>query len=476
MLSKFPAPIVYLSRNIHFLIALFLLTLCVVFWLISIVSYPLNPDAGYYLTAGKYIFNGMVPFRDFHTSYSPGVYYFFGLADILGSKFGEYQKALIYLLHLVNGVILGLILRQLKFDKDLASFASILFILASFCLDGQALVLEPFQNVFILLSLLTAVYLSGYKAACYAGFFIGCALMSKQTSMFSLPIVAALIAFPLCFNLPTVQSKSNLYGRLTIFGIMIGLPFVLFCILTGQSMIAMFVTLVTFGGGAQSYMAQEYGLYDVISVFISGNGGESFLIPIVVTSMLVLFTTKQNIHRLFVAGIALNLITILFVRGYPHYIQLIMPWGIFVLVALIKECDFHNKAILCTLVIIPFISPVFHTAQDLRLQYSKLRIDQQKTLTTKVNQYLKDGANTIVVGYPWLYYTSKITPPEYNLSFVQTEQQIKERIMLAEQIIVMPELVDRFRSLLADKYTGKQFYEANQLKYEKQNVLIYFSR
>jgi hypothetical protein len=81
-----------------------------------------------------------------------------------------------------------------------------------------------------------------------------------------------------------------------------------------------------------------------------------------------------------------------------------------------------------------------------------------------------------VVGYPWLYYTSKITPPEYNLSFVQTEQQIKERIMLAEQIIVMPELVDRFRSLLADKYTGKQFYEANQLKYEKQNVLIYFSR
>lgn len=463
----------------HIPLLTFLLLLSFVYWVASVTSFPINPDSGYYLTAGKYILEGLAPYRDFPVAYSPGIFYIFSIAELFGSKFGEVHKLLIYSIHIFNGVLLAYIIFKLDFSKNLAFTGGSLLILASFCLDGQAIILEPFQVVFILISLLAAITLTGFKSAILAGLFFGCALMSKQTSMFSLPVIALLIAFPAWFK-PSVNRDTikTLISRIIIFGISISLPCLLFCLFTQQSFITILVQLATFGGRAQGYTAQEYGIYDVVENFvsISGNGGERILMPMVVASFLLLTISKNNLSKLFIVGLLLNLTTILFVRGYPHYIQLLTPWGILIFISLIKELNLKSKqleSVFITFMLIPLISPVINTAHRLRIQFSEAPLSKQQILSDEINKHVTDGVNTIVVGHPWLYYTSNITPPNYNLGFIVTLEEIERRSLQAEQIIVMPKYLEKFELAQSKNSSIAKFTVTAKLNYDGSQVTIY---
>lgn len=457
----------------HIVLLLSLLCICIYIWFLAIEQYPLNPDAGYYLTAGKYIVNGLAPFNDFHTAYSPGVFYIFALLEKVGSEFGNYQKLITYLIHLLNGFLLAVIFLRLNFSKNLAFTGGTLFVLAAFSLDGQAIVLEPFQNIFILSSFLAAISLKYHKAAIISGLFLGFGLMAKQSSMFSMPVIAMLIAFPFWFQLTTDKEENKGFiKRLSFFGLSISLPFVLFCILTQQSLITAFIKLATLGGKAKSYVGLKYTLYDVIDTFISVGGGSRLLIPMIVVAALVLFFSKNNMHRLLLVGFLFNLMTILFVRGYPHYIQLLMPWGILLLISLIsilnRECK-KIENIIIMLAIIPFIAPVLSTAHNLRIQFSKKPIIEQRELSYSIKTILGNKEKTIIIGDPWLYYTNNIVADEYNLGFIKAAHQIEERINNANFIVVMPQKVDLFKS----SSDFEKFKNIGQAKYENSDVLVY---
>jgi hypothetical protein len=466
----------FLQRNTHLLIALLLLCLCLYFWGTAVFNYAINPDAGYYLGAGKFIAQGLEPYQDFHTSYSPGVYYIFALAELMGSTFGEYQKAFIYLLHIINGALFGLLLLNLTFKKDIAIFGCLLLILATFTLDGQALVLEPFQNFFILASLVAAVKWTEYKAVIVVGLLFGFALMAKQSSMFSFPVLACLVLFPHWFGIAKSQPLAPVVSRILVLGVSSGIAFLLFCIVTQQNLVTTLYKLITFGGRAQSYVAQEYGLYDVVNTFIKGEGGERLLIPMIVAGAYLFITTTNRLHRLFVVGFAINLVTILMVRGYPHYMQLIVPWGILIFMALISEYELERaklRSVLALLIVSQFILPVFITAQNLRVDFDKNVLAEQKLLTKQVNDALAgDNHKTIVVGYPWLYYTSNITPPEYDLSFVKAIDKLQASIKLAEQVIVMPGYQEMFEQVYRE-LSAEKFNPPIKLPYENDWVLIY---
>jgi hypothetical protein len=463
--------------NLPLLILVPLLILSLLFWVLAAYLSPINPDAGYYLTAGKYIASGLVPFKDFPTSYSPGSYYIFAIGELLGSEFGLYQKTLIYCVHLFNGLLLSFILLQLRFNYKLAYLGGSLMILMTFTLDGQAIVLEPFQNLFLLLAILLATKGSGIKKAFVVGLLVGCALMIKQTSMLSIPIITAIVVFPSLLNLPAKLNgiRSKIYS-LGLFCFGAALPFTFFCVFTEQSFIKIIFELITFSGNANSYVLQEYSPYEVINTFVNADGGERLLIPLVIMSFVLVIVSPKKLNLLFTAAFCINLMTIIFVRGYPHYIQLLAPWGILVLIALISELKISDKkmeGIILTLFVLPIFSPVVHTCQLLRVKFEKKELAAQKKLTLTVNSIIKNNEDTIVFGHPWLYYTSQITPPKYDLGFIQYTEQLKEKIVFSKYTIVMPDYTSIFNGFLETNPKNLLINELSSINYEGKKLKIY---
>jgi hypothetical protein len=455
-----------------------LFAIAVYAWFGLIGSHPLTPDAGYYLTAGKYISQGLIPYKDFPTAYSPGVFYIFSIFEPLNPQAGMLQQALTFAVHLINGALLYACLVLIIKDKSQSVYFSLFFVLLTFTLDGQAIVLEPFQNLFILTALYIALRTKTAYGALLAGLFIGLALMAKQSSMFSVPAIALIIAQPILSSYQRKDGPAQLSKELTTHAVLFcmgaSLPFAAFCFIFDLDLRTTFSSVASFSGGASSYIAAKYTIGDVVTLFSKGDNGERLLVFFIVTAFLLLAIGSFSKNRAYIIGFALNLIPILFVRGYGHYIQLAALWGtiliaIFANLALAK-LDHDLKPAFLFFMLAPLAPPL--ATSFISIYYMHQSLTGQIALAQSVDRHVERGERTVVIGTPWLYYLSTIKPPNLNLSFTMNAEKARHKLPLSDSVIVMPGHEATFKEALALS-PAENFKKHASITYEKGTVAIY---
>ena len=318
------------------LLTALLVLLVLGFWFTAALHFSLSPDSGYYLPAARYILDGLTPYTDFFTPSAPGVYYLFALLgeNLLGNPIAA--KAFLYSAHLLNAGLVYAILRKMGHDRVLSAFFCAVFAAWIITLDGRDIVLEPFQNMFLLLGFLAALYRSGWVAIGLSGIAVGCALMATQTSLVSVPVFLLIAAAPswVSRGSPETETASIAVKRLVLYGVALAVPFTLFCLLSGQNFLQTFLKVASFGGNFSGYVGAEYGLYDIVNVMLGGEPQGRMLLPLIGIALLVLILEPTRLNLSLIGLVALNFFPIIFVRGYGHYIQLIAPWGILLMAQL----------------------------------------------------------------------------------------------------------------------------------------------
>jgi hypothetical protein len=429
------------------LLTAMLVLLVLGFWFTAALHFSLSPDSGYYLPAARSILDGLTPYADFFTPYTPGGYYLFALLgeNLLGNPVAA--KALLYCVHLFNAGLIYAILRKFGHDRVLSAFFSAVFAAWIITLDGRDIVLEPFQSMFLLLGFLAAIYRSGMVAIGLSGIAVGCALMAKQTSFISVPVFLLIAAVPswVSRDNPETETVSIAVKRLVLYGVALAVPFTLFCILTGQNFLQTFVKVASFGARLTGYVGAEYGLYDIVRVMLGGELQGQMLLPLIGIAALVLILDPTRLNLSLIGLAALNFLPIIFVRGYGHYIQLIAPWGVLLMAQLCLAIGkrFPSESwvsrVVALLVAIPILPAALLMVHLHRIEIHKFPIDHQIGLTNEIRQFVKDPRDVLVVGrQPWLYYlyyTAHLVPPKHDLSFVYTTKRLGKRIGGARFVI-----------------------------------------
>lgn len=413
------------------------------YWALAILHYPLNDDAGYYLTAGRYIVEGLVPMRDFASHYSPGAYYLFAMLESINWGHGEAHRAFIYSLHYVNAALLYLLLIRVAQNKSVAAFYSLFFLVLVFSLDGQAIVLEPVQNFFIISALLSATGQGRQNGALLAGLLFGMALMAKQSSMFCFPALSYLVwANPggreHCANSSGIRLVRAKMQMLLAVGASV--PFLVFVAANQLAFFHTFRELATFSGGAVGYVQAKYDVYDLINTLFVQAKGERLIVPFAVVGALLLIIQRDWRAIAVVLGLTLNLLPILMVRGYGHYVQLLALWGSVSMALLhtrVSSMSRHAVGGFMMVFCLLFLFPAFVvTVVELRVIYASGEREGQVEAARLVTAEVDNVKDIMIVNAPWLYYLTPIVPPRRNLVFYNQPETIRQGFALSQGVLV----------------------------------------
>lgn len=413
----------------------------------AIAFQPINWDAGFYLTSGRFVSEGLVPNADFPSPYAPGAYYLFAIVEQLFSASPAAHKFFVYAVHLLNSLVFFSVVRKLGHKTKWAAVFAAFFFAWVFTLDGRAIVLEPFQNFFLLMSLYLILQRQDKAGILAGGLMAGCALMMKQSSMFSvlpLALIAGLPAIILDTGGSLKMDRSG-YARLAIFLACLGVPFAVYVAITEQNFFAGLLSLASFGGRGSSYVKQ-YGLSQIVSIFLNGNGGQILLLFMLGISALLVIIAPTRRNFFFVALGGINLLPLLLVRGYGHYVQLFAPWGtlivaqfVFALARLAVDSKQElARSLVSAVIFLLLLPPFLSSVREFRRVYYNSPIAHQQQLADKVKKVLRERTDTLVVGEPWLYYLADISPPDRDLGFTNSLRDLEPRLSSAKQVVVAP--------------------------------------
>lgn len=473
----------FLTKHIAIFAGISLLVTTVILFGFMAVFESLGLDAGYYLTSGRFIVQGLTPNVDFPNLYAPGAYYIFAIIEQLFDTDPFAYKLFVYLLHLLNGYILFSIIRKLGHEPKWAFVFAAFFVCWIFTLDGQKIELEPIQNFFLLLTFRVVMQREDSLGITTAGLLAGCALMIKQSSMFTILPLTLLVFIPALIKETSASANIDwpAFKRISIFLPCLGIPFTVYVALTGQNFFDSLSNLTTYGGNALAY-SNQYNFAGFIETLLIGNRGQILLLPMsgVAVLLIMISTTRQNLF--FVTFAAFTMLPIVLVRGYGHYVQLLAPWAVLVLLQFVfavvnfavesKKDLLRN--LLTALLFLLLLPPYMYRAREILQNYPESPIAHQRQLADEVREALKDRSDTLVVGIPWLYYLADISPPNRDLSFTNVTKSLQPRLSSAKRVIVAPfvgfgKYVEEIEQLLLNS----GFSQTHVLSWNGREVAIY---
>ena len=284
-----------------------------------------NPDIYYYMGCVRLLLQGKVPFVDFHIGYTPLSFY---MAYLPARLFGTSVTAALTFetfMSLINAGLIYYLLRKEVRDKALYVFSVAFYLTSLFFLDGMCYMLEPFIMFWGLLSLI-AVRRGTPLAVLVAGVCSFMAVWSKQYGLgfFVLNILYLLLSFR--------KQWLALIGRLLVLGI--GFAATGFCMVESLLMQGATLTgMTTFSGAAYEKLGllgllEGYGYLLLVAPFL----------PVAIFLIIRHFKTLPEEKFLVVSlcGI-LGFMLAAYVRPYLHYIQLPLPFAIFVTTILVDR-------------------------------------------------------------------------------------------------------------------------------------------
>lgn len=153
-------------------------------FLVLVITKPISQDEGVFLTIGKYINQGLIPYRDLVDHKPPAIYFLFAsLFKLFGTNVWVIKIALI-LSTLGTGVFVKKITDHLK--SGAGWYAAIIFVFLLTQFEGYYLIAEPFMILPLLLAwwlIVRRPHSSGWLVV--AGACLGLVILFKQTGLLS---------------------------------------------------------------------------------------------------------------------------------------------------------------------------------------------------------------------------------------------------------------------------------------------------
>jgi len=413
-------------------------------WIVAAFFEPINPDAGYYVPLARQVLRGFAPYRDFPSPYAPGGFYLLALAGdaVLGDP--RLLRAYIFVVQILNGALFLGLLRKLKIERIAALFWSTLFVLWTFLSDGVAIVLEPFATTFLLASALIFLGRPGWARLVAGGLAVGIALLVKQ---FALLVLPGLFLLGLFSASGSAQPNGGMGGgrnrfraghvrdtwwvRLLLLALSAATPYLVFAVVTGQSFPDNLLHLATFGGsapdsGLQMTSYETWGLKSAIRRVVFGGISYQVVVAALLAGSLLLALRPSRISLAIVVCF-LGSLAQLYVRGYPHYLQFIIPWGVLILARLASvlgevigesTSKKRHKHAVVLLTALPFATMPMSAVYYARDTYGSATLSEQKALSDAVSVILPNKTDVLVINGPWLYLLADLTPPERDFGFL----------------------------------------------------------
>ena len=341
---------------------------------LSIVWAYISADAPYYLSISRDIANGLIPYKDIDSIYTPLMMYINSLLHWLIEDPSYYVFLVFqYFIIFLSSLTLFFICRNYDVKKNPSFFLSLFLFITVLGSEGTNVNLE----VYVLLIVLISFLLLMKKHFIWTGFVLALGFFAKQYGILN---------FVPFFFLVLLQgdSKNNIIQFL--FGAVLPLLIFLtyYSIIESVSIVNLFEQLSGRGYGQRSVTRPK--------TFISLLAGfKVFLLLLIPMFFLGIRPFKNKFDGILILGILVNLIPIL-IQHFSHYFILTFPF-IFVLMARNYE-NFNHKFINSSNVILVVIAVLLF----LRINRYKDVYDEQLKIAEKYKKEYPVSSEVFLVG------------------------------------------------------------------------------
>ena len=410
-------------------------------WWAIFTFVPFNADAGYYLSCAERICEGWKPYKDFRVAYPPvGLYYYALFNNILGGGLVAYRVSL-FTIQILSSVLVyllgGLLIKQRLFRL----LAALLFLYLYQAYDGRHFVIEYFVVTFsiVTLLLLTPNISSRLIPSFLAGVAWLLTVMSKQYGIVILPVIILLM-----FRDKNHFTVSLGRPSLRILMFILGFSLALWLLLQYLQMNIWVLSLQLKGTGYAwlGYKPLLKSLFKLRHLW--------YIVVLIVA--LYIFLKKPTFNMSIVLALfALNLVP-LYVRIYPHYYQLSLPYATILLIMILEQflsggsmLGGRRHEIIVMLVLALLLSSTIAHALHKPLSYTLsygltffwgdtsgtwpasgvtpssrkrlITISDTMQLSRRINDILPPLSSVLVLNRPSFYYLCGFKPPTKQLSY-----------------------------------------------------------
>ena len=409
-----------------------LVLLCTVPALLSVLYAPIAADSGYYLSVVERISEGLMPYDDFALGYTP--LYFFLLVFLkkifsIGISY-EFFLSIHYIFLYICALMIYRIIGKITENKNNAFYASILFILMSHWLEGNAVLLEIPSVMFGLwgLCIIVSKYFSVSKFV-LAGLLFSLSFLVKQYGLgfFILGLIWLLL----------LNSNYKLYVFMIIGFV---LPIVICISVFGGN----FVSILN-GSGYGNTISLEitsitiYERFKYLLVRIS---------PALLVSLLffVLFIRKRLIVRqitVFLIGVIGFLFQFAF-GTFTHYYLYIIPFVVIIIFTVYSNITRFRSIFLLFIFVtffLNFYSTFYNRVYKIYIKSYAIK-SKQLELADKLQAEIPQNATLYIadIGLVSQYYLSNRIPPNlkksgYTFGIALTPEEHLNQIKSADYVL-----------------------------------------
>jgi 4-amino-4-deoxy-L-arabinose transferase-like glycosyltransferase len=411
------------------LIIVFLFLALIWSWWINFSLLPLNPDSGYFLSTAERIYEGWKPYKDLHVEYPPvGLYYFALFRTILGEGQFTYKISLL-VIEIFSAWLLFLLSGSVIKNRILRFIGSLFFLLMYQSYGGGYIVLEYFVVVFSLLTILLLTIKTKRRllTSFLAGISFLLSILSKQYAVVIIPAIAILL----------IRDSTNLLHKHK--SVVLRTLF----FFAGFS-VSFLITLWFLGVNFMDIMSQlcvtEYGNSGIYEMFKSlFSLRNMWFIPLTLLSIYIVFREFQ-FNRFIILLLFILSFSPLYVRGYFHYYQLILPYGMILLLVVIEHYYFQElrpkiKGLETAAVLFLWITVAIALSFSLQetiyyslnnemkeIIYEKVHVKKETMqedmeLAERINKILPPGSLVLVINKPQFSYLCNFKPPLKDIGY-----------------------------------------------------------
>jgi hypothetical protein len=427
---------------------LFILSGFIVYVYVNILHNKIiNPDAGYYLWIVNKISEGKIPGIDIRTGYMPLSFYLMSILKLfIGIPTYFNYLAVLLIIQLLNALLLYNIAKQYTTDRFILSLTFLLYLLLSFHSDGSFFVLEPFVNLFGLISLL--LYLRVRNWVFYwmlvPGILAALAFFCKQYGL------VYFLAAPILLIIDS-KKKSSALKKTVLYLAGYCIPFILFILYLKieHGGLKELISLYSGSGyGKRSVDAYLSGMFTLIKIY-------GIFLPF---SLWVLFKKGVRNHILVYLYLIFGFSIQFFFYKFPHYYLLLIPYVILAAVIINESVKERPLLFFSFLLLILFTSIINIYSNILTLRnfsvsgsIIKESYDVQEKNSIQISKYVGEYDKVLLFDFdqaPY-YFLSNMNPPlekKYGIIFsgnVSLDSYL-ENISQTDFVLICDESLTKF--------------------------------
>jgi MFS family permease len=408
----------------------------------SIVRAPVGFDSACYLASARDVSQGLVPFRDFLSMYTPLGFYLFALPILIG-RHPDHRVLLLFetAIVAVNAVLCGRLWLRLGARPRTVLFYGVVLFILGFSLLDNSLLLEPFSISFGAAGMLVMAGAGArhWRIGVFSGMLVGLSFLSKQYGLlFAAPVAALAWTSPSGGRGWRLRAAGAALGFVAAAASFVGL---LWAAAGTPPQVVLSGSVPLWYAGA-SDSAARISVWRQISFWQWLIAGKVFLMSVAAAAAAVLsrggrFRShfRENRRAYCVAGLGLAAaLTPSLIRPYEHYYLYSVPFVLWLAALSLDEESIGGGGFaLGASAAMVLIVLVLMALRSNRYAY---KVREEREEARAVGRWIPPGAPVYMTSHWHLYYTAKLANGVPQFGY-------EEHFSFHDDL---PELLDRRRS------------------------------